>query len=195
MIINQRLFREFPVIVRTQYHFQIEVPGRGYHNIYIGKRGMSVQYYGERAISYPRNVDELIRNLKRYNYENSDMARLRYLEGFVTQAKKTAKTGIFVDAGFRDGIGRIAVLNLRADESFDLYSGPKKEYPDNIAAELNAVNEAMIRYPPPDDTPIYSDCKSIAGGRVVWIPRDMNKEADTFANMRSRDDSSVQGKG
>jgi hypothetical protein len=171
------LGEEYQLIVRTTYHLQIAVQG-GYHNLWITKEGLKVQFHGKREAEIVR-LKELTDRLKKYNYADTDLAAIQSIKSVIAKAGK--KKGIFCDAGFKDGKARICVIRIMEGQ-IDVRV-KDVECKDNATAEWMAVQMAIGLYP--GDETIHTDSKVLEEGRVKWIPRANNREADSFGNLRS----------
>lgn len=174
------------VHIRTQYHVQVSSP-RGFHNIWHGNEGFKLQLVGQKAWQYskPSKIIDLIR---KYQPADTDLGRMEAalsLSALIKRAIKENKVGVFVDAGWKNGMAKIAAIFVNGDritaESF------VESHPDNTSAEVAAIRFGLQHFlikPPPI---IFSDCKnaiSIVGHpRVHWIQRD-NNVADKIGNLR-----------
>lgn len=176
----ERLSALYTVHVRSQYHIQVETPN-GPHNIWFSKGRMQFEPCGSAGWKYVTTA-KLLHELERYDYSRSDRAAMIELSKLIEKAKD--RTGIFTDAGYLDGIGKLAVV--RTYESGDLDITVRiVEAESNIEAERLAVLLAMRLHP--GDDPIHTDCQPVAADytRAVWIPRKQNKKADKFGNLRN----------
>ena len=173
---------EFPLIVRNEHHVQIDLGGGKFHDLWIAEHGreLKVRLYGERSTEFCENLGRLQKRLRAYTYESTDLASLRQIERLVELVKR--KPGIWVDAGWKDGNARIAVI-ATAGFGFDV-SVRDIEATTSSYAEEWAVEFAKKRYP--GDAPIFTDHQALAGGRVVWVPREENKAADKLSNLRAK---------
>lgn len=192
----EAIAKEYDLIVRTEHHVQIKLSNDKYHNfwpLYWG--GLRVQFAGMGKSVIYNNADHLLKKLKGYNYSHSDYTQLQQ----IIKKTKGREEGIYCDAGFkqRDGkkISKLAVIRLKEDQ-VDLHVRTRFDIESNVDAEYEAIllatglfwNESMI---------IYSDCESAVNryvancksvsldGKVQWIGRKENKEADKFANLRT----------
>jgi hypothetical protein len=182
----KRLFKEFDCKVHSQYHVEIKCT-EGSHHIYMGKKGLSAKYCGRRDVVSEDNIDSIIEKLKGYDYQDTDLSRMHYLSSFVERCKEAKKEGIFTDAGFKNGVGRVAILHLRKNGAFTLYSGEELTFKNSQEAEHYAILRALAKYPVGT---VFSDCKNVVESmnldRVQWIPRNNNQEVDIFSNMRKK---------
>lgn len=176
----ERLATEFPLIVRTEYHVQIETTN-GPHNIWLTKSG-SIRFKPcGAAESNFLSGDKLIQRLRNYDYGKTDLALMHSLTRFIGEVK--GKSGIFVDAGWKNGKAKVAIIKSESWGDMDI-TVRHIDIESSYAAEEWAVITAAEMYP--GDTPIYSDCQTVADSfpRVQWIPRKQNKQADSLGNMR-----------
>lgn len=179
----EKLQALYTVLIRTNYHVQIEVQD-GYHNIWFNKRGqIRCQLYGQ-DMAYWCGAKELLEWLKKYDYAKTDLAYMQSLSKLISEV--SGKKGIFVDAGWKAGQTRMAVIRSYGDGDMDITVRCSKAA-TNIEAEIAVIKLAMNLYCEP--VPIYSDCKTVCDQfeRAVWIPRKQNKEADHLGNMRGVD--------
>jgi hypothetical protein len=90
----------------------------------------------------------------------------------------TVDDAVYVDAGFKNGKSKIAVVKPGKDILIKTIQADSA-----IDAEKQAVQFALEQY---KNETIYTDCKSaVICDRVKWIPRMLNKAADAFANLRT----------
>lgn len=171
------LAEKYPLIIRTPYHVQISTTN-GYHNIWFNKYG-DVKYApcGQSKWKFV-DLENLLKELKNYSYDNSEVVFLQSLSIFLKRIE--GRTGIFVDAGFFEGNGKIAIVRAMAGD-YDI-TIRKIKCLNNVEAERLAVEKAAELYP--GNEPIFTDCKTISHPRVQWIPRKSNREADCLGNMR-----------
>lgn len=167
---------KYQLIVRTQYHVQIAVQG-GYHDLWITKQGLRVKLYGQRENNFIIDIDALFARLAGYNYDVTDQAALMAMI-----RKAGSKKGIFVDAGFKNGNCRLSVVSIH-DDGMDICVRNTKAQTSNDAEKM-AIELAMQLHP--DDRTIFTDCQGLEGGRVKWLSRKSNKEADKFASMKGK---------
>ena len=175
----RRLAEHYPLIVRTEYHVQIETAG-GMHNIWLAKSGLKFKAAGDRHVQQ-LSAERLLKLLAGYSYAKTDLAYMHRLGAFLNRIK--GKQGIYVDAGWKEGRAKIAVVRLYG-ENMDV-AVRSIETATNIAAEAHAIDLACRLYP--GDEPIFSDCQPACEGyhRARWIPRESNKEADRMSNLRT----------
>lgn len=177
--LEAKLVEEHGAIVRNQYHMQIAFR-TGYHDIWHGKDGLKWKLFGMKKTD-SGNPERLLAALLAYQSEDTDLARMQRLVTFLKRI--SGRTGVFVDAGWRAGKAKAAIVHAFGDGDCDIlvrcFSADNAEQ-----AELKIIELAHIRF----NTTIYSDCQSAVekyGSPAVWIPRESNKEADSLGNMRS----------
>jgi len=180
----EKLSAEFPVIVRTTFHIQIETVN-GFHNIWSGKRGLKYQLCGQQSTEHATSEAELIAKLRQYDYAKTDLAFMQGLTQFIGQI--AGRVGVFVDAGWKKGQAKIAIIRQVASGDMDITVRLVKTE-TNIEAERLAIDKALEIYP--EHGPVYSDCKPAVemfdAERVQWLPRKQNREADALANLREK---------
>lgn len=191
----EKLSKEFPVIVRTEFHIQIELPPAGergqhlcYHNIWFTSNGScKARLFGDVETYdvgdyFDLTPKKLLARLRSYDYTKTDLSAMQELTSFI--AKVEDKQGIFVDAGYKKGSAKICVVRSQKNGDMDI-AVRKVEAISNIDAEKQAILLASRLYP--TDEPIYTDCKTLESlARVIWIPREQNKQADSLGNMRKK---------
>lgn len=194
----EEIGREFRLIVRNEFHIQIEHAKKSYTDIWPMKQGgLKVRLKGKHRwdMVYAQNFSDFMKRLRQFNYTaDTDYARMKELENLMT--KFNGKVGIFCDAGWKSGKARIAVVRLLIGGGMDVHIREDLEYPNVNEAELSALKFAYSLYPLSTD--LNSDSqnaverfntmhsKSIAR----WVDRSGNKEADKLSNMRGLDDGS-----
>lgn len=171
------LAKKYPLIVRTQYHAQIAVAEGGYHDIWMGQNGLKLKLHGQRN-PVSTNVNRAMDKLDKWTYKNTDLSNLRALENILH--KVHGKLGIYVDAGYKDGKAKLCVINMRTPTTWEVHVD-EITVDTSQAAELAAINMAANLWP---EGTIHTDCQALEGGRVKWIPRESNREADQFSNLR-----------
>ena len=183
--------QRFPLIIRNQYHAQIRIREKLYHNIWVTHYGLKVQFCGNRRSQVHQNLNKLLDRLAEYDYSaDSDLAMMSNLEKLIARVK--GKSGVFCDAGFKEGKSKLAAIRIFEYE-IDLYVRESEAYATNTEAEIGAIRLALKRFP--DAPEIFSD--SVAAicelemlnevpnhQRLRWIGRDSNTKADHFANLR-----------
>lgn len=177
--VARRLVEQYGAIVRTEYHLQI-VAGTGFHDIWFSTReGLKWRLYGDRKTTHG-DPFYLYERLDRYDPVHSDLGQMRSLTAFV--AKIQGYRGIFVDAGWKKGVAKAAIVKVLGNGDMEIFT-----YQFNCgsahAGELEAINKAKAKWP---GETIYSDCQGAAHTTtgVQWIPRRQNKLADSLGNRR-----------
>jgi hypothetical protein len=174
-----RLVEEHGAIVRTQHHLQITC-GKGFHNIWTGKEGLKLQLYGHRNVNRA-SPEAILKYLAAYQPDKSDLATMQRLVSFLKRLG--GRTGVFVDAGWKDGNAKVALVNLWADGDVDIKIRSFAS-PTCLDAEIRGIDLAHSIF---GDGEIYSDSQEAVkkyGGPARWLPRELNKEADLLANKR-----------
>jgi hypothetical protein len=177
----QRLAQEgYELIVNTQYHVQIPC-AKGKHNIWFDKIGeMTLQCVGQRS-PHSVGINKLLAELKQYSYEKTDLGIMEVVK-FIQ--KVPIKQGIYVDAGFKNGLGRIAVIRVQ-NGAIDVHIreiGCQTPF----EAEDNGIRLAAELFP--GEEPIYNDNLAAVernAPRAQWIDRIKNRDADRLSNLRS----------
>lgn len=175
------LHAEFPLVVRTPYHVQIET-ANGPHNIWFTKNDdIRFQPCGDKD-SYFTTATDLVKKLRSYDYTKTDLAFMQSITKFIGEI--AGKSGIFVDAGWKGGKAKVAIIKSTANGDMDI-AVRVIESPNSYAAEDWAIKTAAEIHP--GDEPIFTDCQSAAkvNERAQWIPRGQNKQADALGNMRA----------
>ncbi len=184
---------QYPLIVRTECHVQIQLDKGKYHNFWPTRDGLKVRLYGMQDTNIYHNPEKLLRKLKVYNYKtDSDLSQMQYLERLLIKFKAAERGGVFCDAGFKDGQSKIAVIRIHEGDT-DMHIRHSLNCNTNIEAEVLAIKVALNLYPNAPE--IFSDCKPAVEDIVVafphletvvkWIGREQNRDADKLANLRS----------
>jgi hypothetical protein len=175
----EKLSAEYTVHVRTEYHIQIETKN-GPHDLWFTKGRIKFSPCGYNGWRYV-TPNSLFKALERYDYEKTDLAAMRTVTGLISRIG--SKTGIFVDAGWTKEAAKIAVVKIEENGDLDI-SVRSSQAESNTAAELEAIRYAADLHP--TDEPIFTDCLPVVRlhARAVWIPREQNKHADKFGNVR-----------
>lgn len=178
----ERLSQEFVVHVRSAYHFQIDT-GKGYHNLWFSKGLLKLQLYGNSGWHYVTE-SKLLKELRAYNPGNTDLARMRSITAFISEV--VGRTGIFVDAGWKNGKAKVAIIKSVSNGDMDI-TVRMIDAENSYAAEEWAILTAAELHPGKE--PIFSDCQAAATKhpRAEWIPREQNKQADSLGNMRGKE--------
>jgi len=126
--------------------------------------------------------EELFDKLRRYQYTKTELNALRKIDSLI----KLNINGIYVDAGFKNGKAKIAVVKVDRDKHELSINIRRIECVNILQAETAAILWAEDLYPGTDN--IYSDSENAVysniSNRAKWISRKQNKAADIFANMR-----------
>lgn len=165
------------VIIRSEYHAQISVGKRQYHDIWVTKNDViKVKMFGE-AKSKIVDFDKLVSTFGGYVKESTTYARAEL-------RKRATGFGIFVDASYCQGQGRVAILRRQQNGDVDLIIR-NRQFFSSVQAEEWGVREAMRLWPGED---VYCDCQGVVRKvkdvNVHWIPRDMNMETDGLTRCR-----------
>ncbi len=179
------------VLVRSQYHVQVEVSMGRYHDVWLNDHGsIKWRLCGCRQTE-SGSVRRMVDRLNTFQPIHSDvevMAAAVQLARDINGVSRAAAQagiiqGVFCDAGYKDGRARIALIALLDEGRIEANVMPV-EAADSQAAEEQAIQYALGRY----DMLVYSDCESavlrINDPRVHWIDRRSNRTADSLANLR-----------
>lgn len=186
------LSRQFRLIIRNEYHVQIEVERGKYHDIWpLRHGGLKVKLLGMHHAKTYHDTRHLLNRLDQYDYrKDSDYAKMLELERLLTKANGV--DGIHCDAGFKDGNARLAIIRLRSGD-VDLHVRNGVECVSSVEAEIMAIKLAMNFFFAHDkDLTIYSDCRPAVeetlamypDAKIKWVSRKGNRGADQAANMR-----------
>lgn len=173
----------YNVIVRTRHHLQIPVGKKKYHDIWVSSSGdVRMRMHGDsRANVF--GLDEIHRRLAGYKYEATEQSAM---EVAALLRRSGGRIGVFVDAGFKEGRARIAVVKHDEDGGLEIRARNIVVNTVNQAEEA-AVEWAKSLWP---TARIYCDNKPVAiKTGVSWISRDGNGVADSVANLRKPDAS------
>ena len=113
----KELSKEYEVIVNTPHHVQIPCV-KGKHDIWFTKNGViTFQPVGQREghCTTPKALKE---ELKRFDYAKTDQGKMEEVIAFIRNVP--IKEGIFVDAGWKEGRGRIAIIRIKSGD-IDVY--------------------------------------------------------------------------
>ena len=186
----KELGKEYEVIVNTPHHVQIPCL-KGKHNIWFTKTGLiTFQPAGQREghCTTPKALKE---ELKHFDYAKTDQGKMEEVIAFIRNVP--IKEGIFVDAGWKDGRGRIAIIRINSG-NIDVYVRPVK-CKSAFEAEDMGIKMAARSYP--GDEPIFNDCKAAVeknAPRAKWLSREQNKDADKLSNLRGTTNAEGRGK-
>lgn len=172
-------------IVRTEHHVQVPA-GSSMHDVWIGREGLKWKLAGmRRVLSGP--PEKLLAQMDDHVPESTDLAWMKslagQLRGLERVVKATGKTGIFVDAGFKNGKARAALVKLASGGDAEIIV---RCYAATSAheAESEAIRMAQERWP---GELVHSDCQGAAKANgAKWVPRERNREADAIGNMRGK---------
>ncbi len=173
------------VKICTEFHIQVSSP-KGKHNIWRSSGGLKYQLAGNRKVEFGK-LETIISKIGAHSPAVSDFGKMeeaRQLTKFISKSIAKSVDGIFVDAGWKNGKARIAIVCIEGEriaaESFTA------DHPDSLAAEIAAVKFALAYKPL---LKVYSDCTGavhhIQDARVSWIPRESNL-SDKIGNMRNQ---------
>lgn len=172
------LIEVYGAIVRSEYHLQIPV-GDHFHDIWIGNKGLKWRLQGMRY-SESGWEEDLLQRLGRYNVTDSDLAWMRSLTAFIN--KIAGRSGVHVDAGFKNGISQIAIVLCTGHGCAEIVTHRTLECRNINEAELLAIKMAYDKWP---DRQVFSDSHHAAtAAGAKWIPRERNKIADALGNLR-----------
>lgn len=181
--------------IHSQYHIRVATGG-GVHDVYTTREGKIRVLLAGQVRPQTVNLSQLISSLSSYSSAKSDIERMKHalsLTTVMSQAMALQKqiTGpvIYVDAGWKDGKGRIGVIFVAPvpDAEPTIHAMAKTvDAKTNVEAERMAVLEGLKKW---GQAPVLTDCKSVAdefadNPRVRWISRTANKAADAIGNMR-----------
>jgi hypothetical protein len=189
LVVGDNLMREFSrygIIRRTEWHYQIPVSPNHYHDIWVNRFGqLKIQLDGGRARlnSFGQLHAGLVGH-KVYIPSQKLPKAMAIVEelSLATDIPEIPRhdSGVFIDAGWINGLARIALVYKKRDylEIRSWY----EQSPNSLAAEERAYIEAKKLWP---DETIFTDCQTLAQRYdLIWIPREKNKTADKFGNMR-----------
>lgn len=199
--IVKRLREEFGdrVIVRTEHHIQVD-SDKGYHNIWVTKDGyVRFKKAGNRPINEGASPMFIVRSIKN-SRAKTDVQRMKEMLDVATfvgeMEQKAQKTGdgIYTDAGYKEGEGRVAAMLVCGEE---IHATVKKgrfssiEEAESTAIEIGICMRSLhLPRDPGVILPVYNDNKvavgSFAGSHVYWLPREATKAADKLSNMRGK---------
>lgn len=179
----RQLVEERGAIVRTEHHLQIPLggtTGRGkqpFHDIWIGKVGLKWKLAGcHRVHSGPPEC--LLRDVAAHSADATDLAWMQRLTAFLRRVD--GRVGVFVDAGWKSGKAKAALIRLKAGGDADILIRCFKSASSH-EAETKAVKMAMEEW----NEQVYTDSQHAAEKTgAAWIPREQNREADALGNMR-----------
>lgn len=191
-VLDKLSARGYTIHVHSPYHVHIVVEGLK-HNLYFNKFDqMSLFLAGTDGAERISNVNELLKKLDKYSSTNTRLAKMQQVVSLMHFASGTTKKGIFVDAGFKNGHAKIALVWISQD-GVDIRIR-ERETKTSLDAEVFAVASALD-WSIGQDVTIFSDCQGaveiVHMSRVQWLPREQNKTADAFANLRGKKNAKV----
>lgn len=181
------------VKVNTEFHVQVVAP-RGFHDVWMAHNwtGFKLKLAGNKRIQHFKHVSRLTTALKTAmgaKTDLTDMEDVLRLTTLIRRASEKKQSGVFVDAGWKNGKAKIAVICIHETtmvaRSFELYQ------PDSLAAEIAALEYALQYNPFELEVlpPVFCDCtgaiQKINNPRVQWISR-INNVSDSIGNMRGK---------
>lgn len=178
----KELSKDYEVIVNTPHHVQIPCL-KGKHDIWFTKNGdITFRPVGQREghFTTPKALKE---ELKRFDYAKTDQGKMEEVIAFIRNVP--IKEGIFVDAGWKEGRGRIAIIRIKSGD-IDVYVR-HIQCKSAFEAEDRGIKMAAQCYP--GNEPIFNDCKAAVeknAPRAKWLSREHNKEADKLSNLRGK---------
>ncbi len=186
-------FGQDAVRVCSTHHLQVKFGGL--HNVYLNASGkITLHRNGMRRARPVRGINQLIEQIQLHDSANTDLAHVKELldlAKFIGFAKTALPNGldcgVFVDAGWKDGIASIAIVEIRRDQLglSQIAQSWHERTANSHDAEIRAIEEGL-RFN--SIVTVFSDCQNavlkINSNRVVWIPREQNKLADKLGNMR-----------
>jgi hypothetical protein len=177
--VARKLVEQYGAIVRTEFHLQIPTTG-GHHDIWFSLRdGLKWRLYGDRKTTHG-DASDLYGFLDRYNPVETDLGWMRSLTAFI--AKIEGYRGIFVDAGWKEGVAKAAIVKVLKNGDMEIFTY-QFHCSSSHLGEMEAINKAKTKWP---GETIYSDCQGAAHATsgVQWIPRRRNQLADALGNRR-----------
>ena len=175
----RRLVEERGAVPRTEHHLQVPSAAGPMHDVWIGKEGLKWKLGGSRDVR-TGPPERLLADLSAYSPAQTDLGWMISLTAFLRRIN--GKVGVFVDAGWKDGKVKAAIVKLREGGDADILVR-HWEAETSDQAERNAIRFAQAEFP---GETVHSDCQSAAEKcGAVWIPRNQNKEADALGNKRS----------
>lgn len=202
--ILEKVGEEYRLIIRTEYHAQVMVEDRVYHNFWPMRDGrLKVQYAGSRGTHVysfmSESIGKLIRKLKGYNYQSdSDVARMKEIQRLIGLARLAHpghgdinRDGIYCDAGWKEGLAKLSAVRIDGDD-VDIIVRKVLGIESSQMAEEKAISLAIAHFGATGAV-IYSDCQQAvnkfresgeSGIEFRWIKRSQNELADSLGNIR-----------
>jgi hypothetical protein len=155
---------------------------------------LRLQLAGNRMSQEFRSLTKLIAVIRRYTPDQSEqvqMERVVELSDVVSRAADLKKDCIYADAGFKNEVGKYAIVliigdRMQAESNTFLATDP-------LMAEIIAISKAIhLRDRENRDLPIFSDCKAAVERLkkdhkdLHWISRNKNP-SDQIGNLRGVD--------
>lgn len=185
-------FGKDKVRVCSAHHIQVTSP-KGPHNVWPkGGGGIRLQLAGNRRSKEYRRLKQVIEAIKNYTPDQSEqvqMERVVELSAVVSRATDLKKDCIYADAGFKNQVGKYAIVLVMGDRV--LAESNTFLATDPLMAEKVAIGKAVLmRNRECTSLPIYSDCKVAVEQsdhkNLHWISRD-NNPSDQIGNLRGVD--------
>lgn len=176
------------IIINTAHHVQVTDNNGGKHDIWFShKNGYKYKLSGNRKVISVSNANSVYSAIEKWCYTKTDkstLERIVSLSNFIDRAiSNKFNPAIFTDAGFKDGIAKIAAIMI-IDDNIDIKS--RVINVENInEAEVKAI-DLGISMRTDDSIIVYNDNKTACfkfDNNVEWLPR-RNNHADKFGNMR-----------
>lgn len=184
------------VQIRSPYHIQV-LSDKGPHDIWLKKDGsLKFKRGGDNLVEDNISLDLILKKIgSKAKTKVETMHDVLDFALMIKEAERTAlalgRSGIFTDAGYKDGKARIAAILVDGDEiTAKSKSSVEKDTPImNIQdAEMAAINLGLSMHPMLtvfNDNKVVCDCLKSTNPRVQWLPRDFMKAPDKLANFRS----------
>lgn len=196
------LFGADSVTAFSEHHVRVLAPPNLIFNVWLARDCLKAGRSGSAKIEEFQSIDAVAKWIVKQGSKPNDLTKAREaleLFALVNVAKnlfaerpEAEASACYVDAGWKDGIAQNAIVRLRRSKfgvEVVAHSWPHE------AASIQEAEENAIRYAAEEwkfDT-IYSDCKPIVdrlrelfGDRIRWIPRELNKLADSLGNRRGK---------
>lgn len=174
-------------------HFQINIKNHT-HNIWINKHNhIKFKLSGWRAAKIAKNAYDIISYVREYDHNQPNdcaISTAYELISFISIAKAKCdgiKESIFVDAGWKNGRGKISVAYVKSEHDIEAKTMVVDAADANVA-EYMAI-EAGLGYGD-ESVPVFCDnqamVKKANNARVKWIPRHKNGFADKLASLKRK---------
>jgi len=142
------------------------------------------------------SIRSIISSLQAYEPRNSDVEKMKVavdLAEFIGTAKhlmpRETNCAVFVDAGWKDGIANIAIVEIMRQEHGVRVIAHSEHVPceSSHEAEKLAAYEGLLFN---TSAIVFSDCQPLVNrlkdARLKWIPRRQNQIADKLGNRRRK---------